>query len=71
MIHVAYAVHDASGGYSKFAGVSIASLLHKTKENVTIHLLGDKTLSRENRERFRELVAAAGQTICFYDMEEL
>ena len=70
MIHVAYAVHDASGGYSKFAGVSIASLLHETKENVTIHLLGDKTLSRENRERFRELVAAAGQTICFYDMEE-
>ena len=39
MIHVAYAVHDASGGYSKFAGVSIASLLDKTKENVTIHLL--------------------------------
>lgn len=70
MIHVAYAVHDASGGYSKFAGVSIASLLHETKENVTIHLLGDKTLSRENRERFRELIAAAGQTICFYDMEE-
>lgn len=69
-IQVCYALSDPHGTYSKFAGASICSLLENTSSAVTVHLLTDQTLTGENKERFRELVARYGQEICFYDVPE-
>lgn len=71
MIHVCYALYDAQGTFSKFVGTSIWSLLTHTRSSVTVHLLHDKTLSQDNKQKFEKCVAAKGQKIFFYDMEAL
>lgn len=65
-IHVCFALHDASGTYSKYVGTAITSLFENTEANVVVHLLHDETLSRQNRENFQELGVAYRQTICFH-----
>ena len=52
MIHVAYAVHDEHGSFSKFTGTSIASIFMNTSSRVVIHRLHGESLSKENREKF-------------------
>ncbi len=49
MIHVCFSLYDASGAYSKYTGTAICSVLENTKENITIHLLHDSTLTEKNR----------------------
>lgn len=71
MIHVCYAFYDADGRYSKFAGVSMASIFENTKSRVTIHIIHDNTLTRENREKFVLLTKSYGQYISFYNVDEL
>ena len=71
MIHVSYALYDARGTFSKFLGTSIWSLLTHTSSQVTIHLLHDNTLSQENRQKFVSCVMKFGQTIIFYNVEEI
>ena len=71
MIHVAYAVHDEHGSFSKFTGTSIASIFMNTSSRVVIHILHDESLSKENREKFEALAEKYGQEIRFYDVEEL
>lgn len=71
MIHVCYALHDKNGKYSRLTGTSICSLFANTKAWVTIHLLHDKTLTGENRQRFIELSRQYVNHIVFYNMDEL
>ena len=71
MIHVCYALRDESGKYSKFVGTSIQSLLENTKENVTIHILHDSTLSNENQRKLQKLVYILEQEIVFHNVDEL
>lgn len=68
MIHIAYALSDAQGIYSKFVGASICSVLMNTTEKVTIHVLHDGTLTEDNRCRFVEMVRTAGDEVLFYDV---
>lgn len=71
-IHVCYAVHDG-GGFSKYVGTSMASLLENTKSPVALHLLHDATLSEESRAKFKALAARYGMRarISFYPLETL
>ena len=71
MIHVCYALHDKNGKYSRLTRTSICSLFANTKAWVTIHLLHDKTLTGENRQRFIELSRQYVNHIVFYNMDEL
>ncbi|MBR1420082.1 MAG: glycosyltransferase family 8 protein [Selenomonadaceae bacterium] len=71
MIHVCYALRDESGKYSKFIGASIQSLLDNTREDITVHLFHDSTLSEENRKKFCKLVYNFEQEIVFYNVDEL
>lgn len=70
-IHVCFGVHDPSGEYSRMTGTAMASLLANTQEAVTIHLLHDATLNDKNRERFALLASLRGQTLYFYNLDEL
>ena len=71
MIHVCYALRDEQGNYSKFVGTSIQSLLENTQKEVTVHILYDDTVSKENRAKLRKLVCNFDQDVLFYNVDEL
>ena len=70
MIHVAYAMTDKQGTYSKYIGASMCSLFARTDAWVTVYLLHDETLTEANREKFIQLARDFGQQLFFYDMAE-
>lgn len=69
MIHVCFPLHDKLGSYSKYEGAAICSILENTQENVSIHIIHDCTLSKENREKFSQLVSAYNQKLYFYEIK--
>lgn len=71
MIHVCYGFRDKTGHYAKFAGISLLSVFENTTEQVTAHILHDKTLTDENREKFSVLASRYGQTVNFYNLSKL
>ena len=71
MIHVCYGLYDKTGHYSKFTGTSIVSMFENTKEDVTVHILHDNTLSQENRDKFVYIAGKYGQTVKFYNVDIL
>ena len=71
MIHVCYGLRDESGNYSKHTGTSIQSLLDNTKEEVTIHLIHDSTLTDKNQNKLAGIVYDHNQSVEFYNVEKL
>lgn len=71
MIHICFGLHDKNGRYSKFTGTAIYSLFANTDSEVMVHILHDNTLTLDNREKFIYLAGRYGQTIKFYNVEEL
>ncbi|MBE8953795.1 MAG: hypothetical protein SR1Q7_11740 [Quinella sp. 1Q7] len=65
MIHVCFSIFDANGLYSKFTGTSILSIFDNIASEVTIHILHDKTLTDENRNKFLTLAERYNQIIKF------
>jgi len=70
MIHIAYAVSDKKGTYTKLVGTSMHSVFAHTQEWVTVHLLHDQSLSEDNRRYLMQLVRRFGQQIIFHDLEK-
>ena len=74
MIHVCFGLHDASGRYSKFTGTAMLSILENLlapPQCVTIHILHDKTLTADNRDKFIYVAGKYEQLVKFYNVEEL
>lgn len=71
MIHICYSIYDGNGRYSKFTGTSMLSMFENTRENVTVHLLHDGTLTSDNREKFLATAQKFGQQIKLYDVEKI
>ena len=71
MIHVCYTIFDRDGHYSKFIGTSILSMFENTREKIMVHLIHDSTLTRDNRNKFAEIISRYDQQIKFYNVDEL
>jgi len=71
MINVCFGLHDGDGKYSKFVGVTMASIFENTAAPVTIHILHDATLTIDNRDKFIYLAGRYGQRVKFYNVDEL
>ena len=71
MIRVCFGLHDKTGRYSKFTGMTMLSLFENTTSDVKIHILHDKTLTQDNRDKFIYLAGRYGQAVKFYNVEEL
>ena len=71
MIHVCFCFRDETGRYSKFAGTAMLSLFENTNSKVTVHILHDKTLTAENRDKFFYIAGHYGQFVKFYNLDEL
>ena len=71
MIHVAFCTSNL---YSKFAGTAILSMFENTSaspRSIIVHILHDNTLSADNRDKFSYIAGMYGQTVKFYNVEEL
>ena len=71
MIHVCYCLYDSDGKYSKFCATSMVSIFENTSKDVTIHLIHDDSLTKDNRDKFNYLAGRYGQRIIFYHLNEL
>ncbi|MBR5913063.1 MAG: hypothetical protein IKZ58_01685 [Selenomonadaceae bacterium] len=71
MIHVGFAIYDKDGRYSKFTGTAMLSMFENTHAEVIVHLLHDNTLTQDNLDKFAYIAKSYGQTIKFYNVEEL
>lgn len=74
MIHVCFGLHDKTGHYSKFTGTTMLSLLENINtppQSTTVHILHDNTLTAENRDKFILIADRYGQSVKFYNVEEL
>ncbi len=74
MIHVCFAFRDEAGSFSKFAGTAMLSAfenISKPLPSVTVHILHDKTLTDDNREKFSYLAGRYNQLVKFYNVEDL
>jgi lipopolysaccharide biosynthesis glycosyltransferase len=67
-IQVALAVYDPTGKYSRHAGVAMTSLFSRTSNPVCVTILCDKTLSKDNRDRFQKTADAFKQEVRFIDV---
>lgn len=68
IIHVALAIWDPKGTYSRHAGATIVSILKNTKSKVCFHILHDKTLNTENKEKLISTTEKFGGEISFFDV---
>lgn len=68
-IELALAIHDVSGEYSRYAGVTLHSLLSQASRPVRAHILHDATLTDQNRRRLQQIAEAAGAGIAFYAVQ--
>lgn len=71
MIHVCYGLYDKTGHYSKFTGTSMLSMFENTREEVTVHIFHDNTLSDANRWKFQAIADKYDQQIKFYNFDEI
>jgi lipopolysaccharide biosynthesis glycosyltransferase len=70
LVHVALAVYDPKGAYSRHAGVVMTSIFEHTKSPVRVHILHDDTLTDDNRRRFSRTAEKFGQEVRFIDVTE-
>ena len=74
MIHICYGLHDRDGHYSKFTGTSMLSIFENTAapaNSITIHILHDNTLTRENHDNFVYIAGRYNQNVKFHNVEKL
>jgi lipopolysaccharide biosynthesis glycosyltransferase len=69
-IHVALAIHDPNGGYSRHSGVVMTSIFERTGSAVCVHILHDETLTEKNRSFLREVAETSAQMIEFHDVSQ-
>ena len=70
VVHVVLGVYDPSGTYSRHAGVVMASIFEKTRSSVCVHILHDRTLTDENRDKLQRVADAYAQEVRFEDVSQ-
>ncbi len=71
MLHIALAMTDPHGTYAKFVGAAMLSIFANTKENVSVHLLHDNTLTHENSKKLFTIANDFCQNLILYNVESL
>ena len=70
VVHVVLGVYDPSGTYSRHAGVVMASIFEKTRSSVCVHILHDRTLTDENRDKLQRVADIYAQEVRFEDVSQ-
>lgn len=69
-IQVGFGLHDKSGSYSMWVGVTMQSIIEHTKSKVCFHILVDDTVSQDNKNKLVEVAAVGGQRIKFHNVDK-
>ena len=71
MIHVAYRLWGGDGFFAKMCGTSMLSMFENTKEEVTVHIMHNERLTRDNRDKFCYIAGQYNQRVEFHNVEEI
>ena len=69
-IHVAFGISDPKGTYSQHAGVVMTSIFENTHSKITVHIIHDDTLTKDNRRKFIRTAEKYSQRVEFHDVTE-
>lgn len=69
IIHVAFGLHDKTGDYSIWVGVTMQTILKHTDASVCFHILHDDTLNEENKNRLLEVCKDTNSYIEFHKID--
>jgi|GEM_PF-3593061 len=65
-IHICFGIHDATGKYSKYAAVTMVSILENTASSIVFHIVHDDTLSEENRKKLDDTIRNYSSSINYH-----
>lgn len=71
MIHVAYRLWGGEGFYAKMLGTSMLSMFENTKEEVTVHVMHNDRLTKDNYGKLCYIAGQYNQHIEFHNVEEI
>ncbi len=69
VIHVAFGLHDKSGSYSVWVGVTMQTILKHTNSRICFHILHDETLNNDNRKKLLEVCKDTDSFIVFHKID--
>jgi len=69
-IHVGFGLHDKSGSYSMWVGVTMQSIIEHTNAKVCFHILIDDTVSETNKKKLTQVASDGGQRIQFHFVDK-
>lgn len=69
-IHIGFGLYDKTGNYSVWVGATMQSIIETTNASLCFHIIHDKTLREDNRERLEKVARSAGHKIQFYYLDD-
>ncbi|MBR3769424.1 MAG: hypothetical protein IKL06_02715 [Lachnospiraceae bacterium] len=68
-IHIGFGLHDKTGNYSVWVGVTMQSIIEHTHSKVCFHIVHDKTLNDDNRNKLIQVAANGGHRVLFHPLD--
>ncbi|MBR3769421.1 MAG: hypothetical protein IKL06_02700 [Lachnospiraceae bacterium] len=68
-IQIAFGLHDKTGNYSMWIGVTMQSIIEHTHSKICFHILHDDTLIATNANKLSQIAKNAGHTILFHYLD--
>lgn len=68
-IHISFGLHDKTGNYSVWVGVTMQSIIEHTTSKICFHILHDETLNETNRSKLAQVAANGGHRVLFHPLD--
>ncbi len=69
-IHIGFGLHDKTGNYSAWVGITMQSIIEHTASNICFHILHDETLNDLNRNRLIQVAVNGGHRLLFHPLDK-
>lgn len=69
-IQIGFGLHDKTGNYSVWVGVTMQSVIEHTSAPICFHILHDDTLTAKNRERLIRVATQKGNRVEFHFLDK-
>lgn len=68
-IHIGFGLHDKTGNYSVWVGVTMQSIIEHTNSKICFHIIHDDTLNVSNRNKLTQVAANGGHRVLFHQID--
>lgn len=69
-VHIGFGLYDKTGDYSVWVGATMQSIIETTNASLCFHILHDKTLREDNRDKLVKVALDAGHEIQFHFIDD-